>query len=61
MMIEDGVTHMDMMIILFLLVLINLLIAIGRQSTKKWVRMVMTSLAFLLFLICLAFGFRMLT
>jgi len=47
------------MVILFLLVLINLLLALGRQQDKKWLRHLLTGISFLLLLIALLFVLRM--
>jgi hypothetical protein len=46
---------MELMIILFLLVLINLLLAFGRQQKKTWVRLTMTTVSFILLLLTLLF------
>ncbi|MBA4543128.1 MULTISPECIES: hypothetical protein [Thermoactinomyces] len=50
---------MDLMIILFLLVLINLLIAIARTSSKKWLRVSLNSVSFVLLFVSLLFVLRM--
>lgn len=48
------------MIVLFLLVLINILIAIGRQQKKAWVRKFLSVQSFLLLLVVALFVLRML-
>jgi hypothetical protein len=50
-----GVWSMELMVILFLLVLINLLLALGRQQKKTWVRLTMTTVSFVLLLLTLLF------
>ncbi|SEN27659.1 hypothetical protein SAMN05444955_10851 [Lihuaxuella thermophila] len=52
---------MELMIILFLLVLINVLIAIGRQQQRKWLRFLLTSVSFILLLITLLFVLKALS
>ncbi|WP_164491687.1 hypothetical protein [Staphylospora marina] len=49
---------MELMIILFLLVLINLLLAVGRTSRKKWVGRTMSVISFLLLIVTFLFVIR---
>ncbi|MBA4495613.1 hypothetical protein ACFO25_02805 [Paenactinomyces guangxiensis] len=49
---------MDLMIVLFLLVLINLLIAIGRGQQRKWLRYLLLTISFLLLPVTLLFVLR---
>jgi len=56
---RKGGKPVELMVILFLLVLINLLLALGRQQDKKWLRHLLTGISFLLLLIALLFVLRM--
>jgi hypothetical protein len=51
---------LDLAIVLFLLVLINILIAVGRQQNRKWLRFLLNILSFLLLIIAVLFVVRML-
>lgn len=46
---------MELMIILFLLVLINLLLAVGRTAKRKWLGRTLTGLSFFLLLVTFLF------
>lgn len=48
----------DISIALFLLVLINILVTIGRQQKKRWLRILLVGLGFLLLFPALLFGLR---
>jgi hypothetical protein len=50
---------LDLMIILFLLVLINLLIAVARTEKRKWLKVSLTSVSFVLLIVSLLFVIRM--
>lgn len=49
---------MDVSIALFLLVLINILVALGRQQKKKWLKIVLVGAGFVLLLPALLFVLR---
>jgi len=49
----------EMMVILFLLILINFLIALARTQQKKWLRVMMMSLAAVLLIPAFLFVLRM--
>ncbi|MGI6474217.1 MAG: hypothetical protein ACOX0J_07995 [Thermoactinomyces vulgaris] len=53
--------RLDLMIVLFLLVLINILVAIGRQQKRAWVSMIFSTVSFLLLLVVVLFVIRMFT
>lgn len=46
---------LELMIILFLLVLINLLLAVGRTSKRKWVGRTLAAVSFVLLLVTFLF------
>ncbi|MBA4548954.1 hypothetical protein H1R82_02830 [Thermoactinomyces intermedius] len=56
---KGSVERLDLMIVLFLLVLINILVAVGRQQKKAWVSMIFSTVSFLLLLVVLLFVIRM--
>lgn len=56
---KGSVERLDLMIVLFLLVLINILVAIGRQQKRVWVSMIFSTISFLLLLVVVLFVIRM--
>lgn len=48
----------DLMIVVTLLVLINFLVAFARQSQRKWLKVTLLSVAFLLLFPAFLFGLR---
>jgi glucan phosphoethanolaminetransferase (alkaline phosphatase superfamily) len=58
---KGSVERLDLMIVLFLLVLINILVAIGRQQKRAWVSMIFSTVSFLLLLVVVLFVIRMFT
>jgi hypothetical protein len=56
---KGSVERLDLMIVLFLLVLINILVAIGRQQKRAWVSMIFSTVSFLLLLVVVLFVIRM--
>lgn len=55
---KDETKMADISIALFLLVLINILVTIGRQQKKRWLRILLVGLGFLLLFPALLFGLR---
>lgn len=54
-----GGSYVELMVILFLLVLINLLLALGRTQHRKWLRHLLTGISFMLLLVTILFVLRM--
>jgi hypothetical protein len=55
---KQVIELVDLMIVVTLLVLINFLVAFARQSKRKWLRVTLFSVAFLLLFPALLFGLR---
>lgn len=49
---------MDLSITLFLLVLINILVTVGRQQKRRWLRFLLVGFGFILLFPALLFGLR---
>jgi hypothetical protein len=52
---------LDVMIAIFLLILINFLMALARQQSRKWAKQILMLVSFLLLLLALGFGIRALS
>jgi hypothetical protein len=54
-----GGNEMELGVSLFLLVLINLLMTLGRQQKRAWVRWLLSSVSLILLIVALLFILRM--